>query len=260
MPAFLPPRHYSVGSKPMPLKKPPDPDQYVEMRRSTDLAGKHCSALQQCYLQLPMKIILQNVNLVMVLCCSTGKSLSVPHLMAPGLASNPELTHLKDEYSPNYSSKSTTLIMLNPDKTAALGENIAQRPRGATWSTNVRPNASSFGPKHRLGTKSNSSRESVQSSCSEYVDMKSGHGAESGGTYVDMVPSGHHQRAGSIGSASGRLRKSNHSALDGNQGAKLTSKLSPPRNVISTTMSPAGRAAQSYESQFDNLSGMLIIG
>lgn len=105
------------------------------------------------------------------------KSLSVPHLMPLSLASNPDLSHLQDEYPAGYQVK-PELMMLNFDRPRTSSESFSQRPRGATWSQNTRPRAASHGQKQKpikkISTKSSSSRESVRSTNSDYVDMQSG--------------------------------------------------------------------------------------
>lgn len=175
-------------------------------------------------------------------CCIVDKkSLSVPHLMPLSLASNPDLSHLQEEYPANYPVK-PELMLLSFDRPRTCSETFSHRPRVNTWSQNPRPRASSHGQKakpfKKMSTKSSSSRESVRSTASassDYVDMQSGRGSQHHGLPTHTS----HYHPGSGRSKSMHNRKNSHPGAHGHgipvppahnlADSNGKSRLSPPK-------------------------------
>lgn len=116
------------------------------------------------------------------------KSSSVPHLTPNQLSSNPDLAHSADRPTPTYQP----MTMLEYDRPRTASESFNHRPRVSSWSQHIRPRSSSHGQKHQKGQKkaqkNSSSRESVQSSGSEYIDMQ----MRASDKYVEMSPVDQH--------------------------------------------------------------------
>lgn len=173
---------------------------------------------------------LQKMNLIsFLLSVDKDKSCSVPHLSPIIFTSHSDLPTLNSQ-PPRVEAVPSTADF---DRPRTSSDSFNSRPRVASWSQLMRPRSSSHDHKQKTAVfnmgKSSSSKESVQSASSDYIDMHMRPKDKAASSYVEMnVADPHHTRSRSgshIHSKSNRKGSfgSSHKHKNFGKGAKNSS-------------------------------------